>query len=297
MVWPATAQNAEEGKMRPAKIVAIIIGALLILVGIGVMVPGIILLSFNGSYRDSSGFLMTSDRALASSGYALITPDVKLNLGSADWIPGGGSVQIRATSSGTAPIFVGIGPTDQVAAYLNGAAYDEVTNLGFFTTSVQYRHHEGGAPPTPPGQQTFWTAKQEGQGTQTVQWDVTSGNWTAVLMNADGSAPVSASVSLGVHLGFLLPLGIGLTAFGVVLLAIGIVLVILGARRPRQPLQPGYPGGPPYGPPGAQPPYQQPPSGAYVPPPYQSPAPYQAPPPVPGETGEPPSGTAPQGGA
>ncbi len=149
--------------MRPAKIVAIVIGALLILVGVGVLVPGIILLSFNGSYRDSSGFLTTSDRALASSGYALVTPDVKLDLGSADWIPGGGSVQVRATSSGTAPVFVGIGPTDQVTAYLGGVAYDEVTNLGFFTTSVEYRHYEGGAPPTPPGQQTFWAAKQEGR--------------------------------------------------------------------------------------------------------------------------------------
>ena len=37
------------------------------------------------------------------------------------------------------------------------------------------------------GQKNFWAAKQEGTGTQSVEWAVQSGNWTAVLMNADGS--------------------------------------------------------------------------------------------------------------
>ncbi len=273
--------------MRPAKIVAIVIGALLILVGIGVLASGIIVLSINGVYKDSSGFFSTSDRALSSAGYALVTPDVKLNIGSGDWLPGGGLVQIRATSSGTAPVFIGIGPSDQVAEYLDGVAYDEVTNpeilSSWFSSLAEYRHHDGGAPSAPPGQQTFWVAEQEGQGTQTVQWNVRGGDWTAVLMNADASAPVNASVSFGARLGFLLPLGIGLTVAGVVLLAVGIVLVVLGARRSRPPLQPGYPGGAPYGPPqqpAYQPaPYQQPPYTAppYAPPSYQQPS-YQPPP-------------------
>ena len=279
--------------MRPAKIVAIIIGALLIIIGLAVLVPGILVLWVNAQ-KDSDGFLSTSDRALSSSGYALTTPDVKLNLGSGDWIPGGGLVQIRTTSAGTAPVFIGIGPTDQVAAYLSGVAYDEVTNLGWFSSSVQYSHHEGGAPSAPPGQQTFWAVKQEGTGTQTVQWNVESGDWTAVLMNGDATAPVNATVNLGARLGFLAPVGIGLTAGGIVILAVGILLVILGARRPRQPLQPGYPGGPaPYatqpGPPYQQPPYQQPPyqqppyqQPPYAPPPYQPPPPPASPSPAPG---------------
>lgn len=271
--------------MRPAKIVAIIIGALLIIIGLAVLAPGSLLLWINGTQKDSNGFFSTSFRDLNSSGYALITPEVQLHLGSGNWIPGGGTVQIRATGGGAAPIFVGVGPTDQVTAYLSGVAYDEVTNLGWFSASVQYSHHEGSAPSAPPEQQTFWTAKQEGTGTQTLQWQVQSGNWTAVLMNGDATAPVNVSVSLGARLGFLLPLGIGLTAAGVVILAVGILLVILGARRSRLPMQPGYPGGPsgPY----PQPPYQhpnypQPPYGPHAPPyqgpPYQGP-PYQQPPP------------------
>ena len=196
----------------------------------------------------------------------------------------------RSRRAGSAPVFVGIGPSDQVTAYLSGVEYDEVTNLGWFNSSVDLVPHEGGAPAASPGQQTFWVAQQEGSGSQSVQWNVTSGSWTAVVMNADGSAPVSVGLRLGARLGFLLPLGIGLTVAGVVFLAVGILLVVLGARRPHSPLQPGYgdrpaygPVPPPYG--GPQPPYgqQPPPYAQYTAPPYQPPV------------GRPPEGQAPAG--
>jgi hypothetical protein len=274
--------------MRPAKIVAIVIGVLLILISLGFLGSGVFL-TWIGARADNDGFLSITENHLSTSGYALTSPDLNLNFGSGDWLPGDGLVQIRATSSGTAPIFVGVAPSDQVAAYLSGVEYTEVTNLGWFS-SVDMIPHEGGSPASPPGQQTFWVARQEGSGTQTVRWNVQTGTWTAVLMNADGSASVSASVRLGARLGFLLPLGIGLTVAGVVLLAVGILLVVLGARRPRRPLQPGYPGGPAYGPPPApygqgQPLYGQPqaPYGQYVPPLYQPPA------------GQPPAGESPPG--
>ncbi len=256
--------------MRPAKIVAIVIGALLILIGIGLLVPGSLLLWLNNAGRDGQGFFMTSTRALGSEGYALTTPEVDLGMGPADWVPAGGvgTLRIRATSSSGDPVFIGIGPADEVSAYLDGVAHDEVTNLGWFSSSVEYRTFEGGAPAAPPGQQTFWIVKQEGAETQTLEWDLQGGNWTAVLMNADASAPVEARVSLGAHIDILFPIGIGLTVAGVVLLAVGILLIVLGARRPRKPLQPESVGAPP----GAQPygPYPQAP-GPYSPPPGQYP--------------------------
>ena len=258
--------------MRPAKIVAIIVGVLLIMIGLALLVPGSIVLWLNGA-GDSQGYINTSTHSLESGGYALVTPNIKLELGSGDWIPGDWAVQIKATSTGDTPLFVGMGSTADVAGYLSGVAYDEVTNIGWFASGgTDYQSSAGGAAPaTPPGQQTFWAAKQEGLGTQTLQWPIRSGDWTVVLMNADGSPAVSADVSLGAHLGFLLPLGVGLTVGGVVLLAVGILLVVLGARRSRKPAPaaPGYPAGqPPYG----QPPYGQPPYGA----PYSPPSAAQA---------------------
>jgi hypothetical protein len=308
--------------MRPAKIVAIVFGVLLILIGLGVLAPGVVLLGINGA-ADSQGYLSTSAHALNSDGHALTTPDIKLHIGNGDWIPGNWSARIQATSTSDAPVFIGIGPTADVTAYLNGVAYDEVTNITWGSSGdVQYSNHAGTSSPAPPAQQTFWVAQQQGSGAQTVQWHIQAGDWTAVLMNADGSAPVAMSVKLGVHLGFLFPLGLGLTIGGVVLLAVGIFLVVIGARRSRRPAEPyGYQGAPPAGtqPPYGQPPYRQPPYGQqtqpsqppYAPPPYgqhpygqppyggqpqgapQAPPPYQAPAPPPPVT--PPEGGAPDG--
>ncbi len=131
--------------MRPAKIVAIVIGALLILIGIGLLVPGSLLLWLNNAGRDGQGFFMTSTRSLGSEGYALTTPEVDLGMGPGDWVPAGGvgTLRIRATSSGGDPVFIGIGPADEVSAYLDGVAHDEVTNLGWFSSSVEYRTYDG----------------------------------------------------------------------------------------------------------------------------------------------------------
>ncbi len=290
--------------MRPAKIVAIIIGALLIIIGLGLLVPGSILLWVNG-IADSDGYIGTASHRIESQGYALVTPDVKLELGSGDWIPGDWGLQIKANSPDGTPLFLGIGPTDQVQVYLSGVPYDRVTNIGWFDSGgVDYGAMNVGAGkvPAPPEAQTFWVAKQEGA-SPVVQWHLQSGNWTAVLMNADASAVVSADIRLGAHLGFLLPLGIGLTVGGVVLLAVGILLVILGARRPRGPGQPAqaYPSGynqPPHGqPPYGQPPYGQPPYGQppYTQPPYNQPPPGQYPPQQypPQQQPPPPPGTPP----
>jgi hypothetical protein len=233
--------------MRPAKIVAIVIGAFLVLIGVALLAPGGFLLWAYGTQRDSSGYFETSNRVVSTSTYALTTPDVNIDIGR-NWVPRNATaaIRMRAASTGAAPLFVGIGPSDLVAQYLAGVGHEEITNFGWLSSSVNYQRIPGGAPPSAPGQETFWVAKQEGTGVQSLEWQVQGGNWTAVIMNADGSAPVTASISLGARFGFILPIGVGLLAGGVVLLAVGVVLIVLGARRPRnRPMQPAAvgPGG------------------------------------------------------
>jgi uncharacterized membrane protein len=223
--------------MRAGKIVAIVLGAILVLIGLGLIAPGGFLLWAYGTQRDSTGYFETSSRILSTSTHALTTPDGNLELvsGLGNWVPRGetAAVRIRATSTGNTALFVGIGPTELVSEYLSGVGHEEVTDFGWLSSSVDYRRFPGGAPSSPPGEQDFWVAKQEGAGVQTLEWEVRDGNWTAVIMNADGVAPVTASVSLGARFGLVLPIGIGILAAGVVLLAIGIALIVLGARRPR----------------------------------------------------------------
>ncbi len=256
--------------MRPAKIVAIVIGAILVLLGLGLLAPGGFLLWAYGTQRDANSYFESSARNMSTSGYALTAPRVDVHIGSGlDWMPRGAaaSVRIRAASTTETAVFVGIGPTLEVDRYLGGVERDEVTSFGWGAGSVRYEHVAGGAPPSPPGEQDFWVASSEGFGSQLVEWDVLDGNWTFVVMNADASRPVSAAVSLGARFDILYPIGVGLTAGGVILLAVGILLIVLGARRPRRPsyeyptyAAPGQWSYPPSGPGQATPP--TPPAGA-----------------------------------
>jgi hypothetical protein len=69
-------------------------------------------------------------------------------------------------------------------------------------------------------------------GDQILEWDVQDGKWTAVVMNADATAPVSARVSLGGRFDILFGIALGMAIAGVILLGVGILLIVLGARRP-----------------------------------------------------------------
>jgi hypothetical protein len=264
--------------MRAGKVVALVAGILIVIISLALLVPGGVLLGLYGTQRDADGFFKTSSRTLTSSGYALVTPNVELDLGPVagmHFLSGNAArVLIVAQSTTGGSMFVGIGPTSKVTEYLAGVDYDEVTGFGWWMQDVRYRHVDGQTAPAPPEQQDFWVAKEEGVDTAVVDWPIEAGNWTAVVMNTNASAPVSANISLGARLDILFPIGLGMVIGGVVLLAVGILLIVLGARRP--PAPPYVQGQMPYAPvapaaPGApyapQPPAEpQPPAGSGSPP-------------------------------
>src|SRR6266487_2236869 len=80
-----------------------------------------------------------------------------------------------------------------------------------------------------------------GQGRQTVTWKVREGDWSVVLMNADGSRGVAAEVDLGAKVSFLLWVAIGVLIGGVLLLGGGVALIVLAARRGPPPVAPPTP--------------------------------------------------------
>jgi hypothetical protein len=78
-------------------------------------------------------------------------------------------------------------------------------------------------------------------GTQTLTWKVREGDWSVVLMNADGSRGVAADVDLGAKLSFLLWVAIGLLIGGVLVSGGSAALIVLAARTPRLPPAPPAP--------------------------------------------------------
>ena len=86
-----------------------------------------------------------------------------------------------------------------------------------------------------PADSHIWAASEQGSGKQTLNWEIEDGDWSVVVMNADGSAGVDADISAGAKIPFLDALGWTALGSGAFVLLIGIALLVMGIRRPSNP--------------------------------------------------------------
>lgn len=222
--------------MSAGRVIMAIIGAILGLVAFGLVAAGAVLLWAYGTQRTSDGFYQAETVSLSTDTHALITGPIDLVAARPTaWFPSSqlATVRFEADPTDVSSIFIGIGPEDEVASYLDGVGLAEVMRTSPFSEEVTYDTVEGGAPPGPPGELDFWVASAEGEGTQSVTWDLESGEWTGVIMNADGSAGVSADFNAGARVGILLPISIGLVLGGLVLGVLAVIMLVFAIRQPR----------------------------------------------------------------
>jgi hypothetical protein len=231
--------------MSGRKITLAVFGALVALIGFGLILGGSGLLWFYGTQQDADGFFTSPTWEMSSTGYAITSTDIDLvRPGPSAWWPDAGVATARIdVDAGTEPVFVGIGDADAVAGYLDGVAHDEVTALDDSPLEVTYRRLDGRAPATAPAEETIWAASTVGAGTQVVTWDLEPGEWTVVVMNADGGAGVAADVSAAARLSILAPIALGLLVAGLLILG-GAVAMILAATRTAPGVQPPGPTAP-----------------------------------------------------
>jgi len=138
------------------------------------------------------GAYLTSDAVrVDSTGHAVTVEDIDLDGLGGDWLLG--TARVRATGASGAPVFIGVAPTEDVADYLDGVAHSTATELD----DPAYTQHPGTAPGEAPTESDIWTAQASGTGTQSMTWKPSGGNWTVVVMNADGSAGVDARTDVG----------------------------------------------------------------------------------------------------
>jgi hypothetical protein len=235
---PAWTPQPPPARWGPGRVVALVLGLLLLVPALGLLAGGGVLLWADQSQRTGDGFLLSPTGRVSTVGYALTSDRIDLGT-EADWVPVSaalGTTMVRATGSGQ-DLFIGIGPSDQVTSYLGDvqrAVLDDLGNDG----AVIDREVAGGAPAGPPGQQTFWTEQTSGPGRQQLTWEPEGGNWTAVVMNADGSAGVTADLRVGAELPALTGIAWGVLVGGALLTAVAVLLIVLAARS-RQPAPPG----------------------------------------------------------
>ncbi len=215
------------------RVVAVVIGSFLLLVSLGFIGGGIALVAADQTARDDQGFFMTDQRSLETGTFAITTEPMQVDVaGAADNVPRAllGDLKVEVTPTGDQAVFVGVARDDDVDAYLGGVAHSTLVGLTDGDGEPIYRNSSGSAPTAAPGDQDIWAAQTSGTGEQSLRWDIESGDWTVVVMNADGSRDVTVDAAAGAELpavgwviGFLLVIGI-------VLLLVGLVLVIGGIR-------------------------------------------------------------------
>jgi hypothetical protein len=224
-------------RSRAARIALIVTGAVTALAAAGLLAVGAVAL-WGDSEKDADGYLSTDSHRFAASTHGFASESVDVDLDGAEWLMDSedfGDVRLEVAPRSDEPVFVGIARTDEVSRYLSNVSHTSVSDVDSWPFEVSYdeRAVAGDRRPAAPGQQPIWAASVQGAGTQTLDWDVEDGDWSVVVMNADGSRGVDAEVEAGAKVPFLTEIGWTAIGTGAVLLIVAAGLLVLGIRRPR----------------------------------------------------------------
>ena len=114
-----------------------------------------------------------------------------------------GKVRLEVESRNDKPVFVGIARTSDVENYLAGVSHTTLTDVDTSPFDADYADHAGDRRPAAPAKSHIWAASEHGSGKQTLHWDIEDGDYSVVVMNADGSTEVDADVNAGANIPFL----------------------------------------------------------------------------------------------
>lgn len=170
---------------------------------------------------DAGGYYSSSRHRFTTSAVALKTDEIDVGSSSAHAgnpdpdIGEVARVRIKVDPvDPNVPVFVGVGPKDQVEAYLRGAAYDDFVSAELNPFRAHFRRVPGGEHAADPTRQTFWVASSAGSGPRTLTWNKTHGAWSVAVLRLDGAPNVDVRAEIGLRFGFLTPVAVGCLVAG-----------------------------------------------------------------------------------
>jgi hypothetical protein len=222
-------QAPQRSNWTASRVIGMVFASIGALIGLTLLLGGIAVVAAYSFGRDDDGYFNSDRKQIESATYAITTEDIDLGADELDWAPDKVLGNVRLQVEGGKPVFVGIGPDDDVARYLGRVVHDELVD--FYADDPVLDLRAGGAPRTPPGDQDFWVAEAQGPGEQALTWDAEFGRWTAVVMNADASRGIAVEADAGVKLGWVIWAGLGMLVVGLLMSAGAVVVILLISRR------------------------------------------------------------------
>ena len=222
-------------RSRGARIVLLVSAALASVAAVGALGLGALAL-WGESEKDERGYLSTNSQSFAAGTHAIATESLDMDLDGAEELVDStslGDVRLDVESQSGKPLFVGIARTDQVSSYLSDVSHTILTDVDFDPFEAFYSRQAGERSPAAPGGERIWAASAQGAGAQTLTWEVEDGDWSIVVMNADGSPGVQADISAGAKLPYLTEIGWSALGGGAILLLTAATLVVFAVRPPR----------------------------------------------------------------
>lgn len=200
----------------------IAIGVALVVLGLFATVGGVALVALVGA----DGSVGIAPTRLIGSGYAITLPQLDVPS-----LPAGQHVTLDvALQQGDRPMFLGIGPSTDVDAYLRDVPIDVIEQIdqpgAARTSSVT-----GDALPASPEAQPFWAITATGDA-PSISWTAEPGAWTLVVMATPPRRALNVTATGSVTLPVLGPLGFVLLAIAVAVLAAGAWVIVRAARAP-----------------------------------------------------------------
>jgi len=215
------------------RVLRVLLGVVAILVALPLLLGGVTLWAAM-QHRADDGSFTAPLAPIHTSGYAVVVPDVDALLRQEAPFVRGGETTLRFTARTTSgPAFIGLAPLAAVEHYLAGVGSAEVTRVRLARGGlpVTLTAQPGGAPPSPPIDQTFWTVSSS---SGTLFWSPSSvrGEQLALVVMAPDARPtgdVSASAAMMPR--WLDPTAWGLLILGTVAFLIGMVLLFWPRRQ------------------------------------------------------------------
>jgi hypothetical protein len=199
------------------------------LIAFALFLAGGLLLWANGHYKDADGYLSTGSQRFNSREYAITTPNLQVGAGAPGFLIKAdryGEIRLQTMAKGGKPLFVGVARTSNVDRWLRGTSFSEVSDIDYAPFDATYAEHRGTRKPGPPSVQTFWAAT----GDHALHWDVQSGDWSVVVMNAAGSRGVAAAVSAGAKVPYIAEIAYSTLGFGLLFVVATAALTAYGTR-------------------------------------------------------------------